>query len=220
MGGGLVAVYAVSTGIVIDGVGASVLGGQAGRCRGETARGAEAVVHRADGDGGWGLDQPLRLAVIDPVLLKDGVGGGSVGLGGGGEVHVDVGRIAATAFVQVGGSAVVVATNIIPLEGVVAAGVEGDVGDRPLVVEVLLGVVQVDVFAAGITVQVAFLRHEIVAALVGTERIFFVVVIDGRGKVCDFRGIAVIGDIEVGDITLVGAVAARLLVNQEDEIAV
>ena len=141
MGGRRVADLAVAVGIVTDGVRTGGGGREAGNVGDKAARLAHAVVHGAVVDGGGGHDKPLRLSVVYQPGLHLRVGLRAVRLRGGGEVHVDVCRAAAAALVQVGSRCAVA----IPREGIVAIGVEGDGGDRTLVGEVGLGVVQVDV---------------------------------------------------------------------------
>ena len=88
-------------------------------------------------------------------------------------MHEDV--VAASAFVEViGGTAAVLAY------GAAGGSVEPDYGDGALVAETVFRIIDVDVIAAGVAVEVAFDVGEMATAFVGAE--FVGASVDGNGR--------------------------------------
>ena len=80
---------------------------------------------------------------------------------GGGDVHIDVGGLGAAAFVEVVTGAAAVCAH-----GTALGGVEGNASDSVAVRQGILGVVEVDVVATCMVVQVSFTIYEIVTSIV------------------------------------------------------
>ena len=121
-------------------------------------------------------------------------------------VHVDV--VATSTFVEVAACR----APILALRTALGV-VEGDGFDGSVVV-VVLGIIEVDVGASGIAVQVAVHAFEVAAAIVWREGVGPVVADDA------FRGRAAgRADVEVGDEGGICIVAAGRLVEQVDVVA-
>ena len=168
----------------------------------EGIAGAGRIVQRERGgfDGVCG-------GVAAGVRAASEVVGDAVGDGCRRDVHVDVVRIGPASFVKVGWTAVAA-----PRHGTARRGVDGD-ARYGVAAYGVLGVVEVDVGAAAVGVQVTIMRLEPVAAVVGDLMILAAAVGEAGGR------ILAIAEVETGDVVAVAAGVGFRLVEQVDVVA-